>query len=405
MMVGWIRVPYRPRHHVGLIIAIPLAISGLLVLVVAAPSWVGWPTATNTLALLPFVFGAPLLSAVQAYESARLEEAAVAATWVARTKRVRLRENVRCLAGSWMAAALCVVTWLATARIVTELNPHGQARASFRPVLGYVALAVLAIAIGHLIGKLQAHLAIAVATALVLVLAVSIYATQYGNTDPALVIPVLPVAGLGIGAAVTTAAALVAPFGPRPGLGPVGVAAAVALGVIAAAGLSDRVVLRSDVDEACAGADGTTICVWREHAAALEPLTEISEAVRAVAPEAMELPDRIDEFGLNGTVNVSRSLNLDNRAVLDRAALTTEYVLTLSNHVFSGYDNSAAGAAARSELEALLVVAAHPGITDAEAAMGYLDPAHVHQAREVIETGDARDHANILYETATKDLR
>lgn len=411
MSASWVRFPHRPRHHIGLIVAMPLAISGVLVLVVAGPSWVGWPTATNTLALLPFIFGAPLLAAGQAYESARLEESAVAATWVVRTRRVRLRENVRCLAGSWIAAAVCAVTWYATARIVTAVNAHGHARASLRPVLGYLGLVVLVIAVGHLLGKLEAHLAVVVAIAFVIALATSIYTTQYANTDPALVIPVLPVAVLGVGAAVGTAAALLAPFGSPRGIVSVGIAAIVAAGPMiagmTAASSGEQVVLRSDADEVCAGDDGTTICVWREHEAALGPLTEISQAVGAVAPQAMELPERINEFGLDGTVDVSSSLNLNNAAVLDRAALVTSYVMTLGNYLFAGHDNSDAGAAARSALEALLAVAAYPQLTDGQAALGYLDPARVDEAREVLNDGDVetRAYADALFETATKDLQ
>ncbi len=402
-----IKFPNRLRHHIGLIVAIPLAISGLLVLVVMAPSWMGWPTATNSLALLPLVFGAPLLASVQAYESARLEDSAVAATWVSRTNSVKVRENMRSLAGSWIAAAVCAALWYGAARVVTEINSQVHAPASIRPLLGYSALAMLAVASGHLVGKLPVPMAIAVGAAFALCLAVSIYATQYTNTHPALVTPIMPIAALGIGAVIATASALFAPFGPGRGWAPVGIAVLLAAGVITAATSSEKVVLNTEVDEVCEEAGRTTICMWGEHQAALGPLTEISQSVQSAAPDAMELPARINEFGLDGTVDVSGSLNLDNAAIRNRASLTIAYVLTLSNHTFAGHDNSAAGSQARSELEALLVVAACPNISDGEAALGYLSQVHLDEARKVVQAGETetRDYAIALYQSATKDLQ
>ncbi len=124
------RIPTRPWQHAGLVVALPLAISGILVLVVTAPSWQGWPAATNTFALMPFVFGAPLIAAVQAFESSRLETTAVTKTWVARINRVKIRENFRSLSGSWICVLICALMWFSMAQIMTGVKQQSDAEGS-----------------------------------------------------------------------------------------------------------------------------------------------------------------------------------------------------------------------------------------------------------------------------------
>lgn len=406
MKAANVLVPSWPRHHLGVALAVPLAVVGLLVLAVAAPGWLGWPTATNTHALFPFLFGAPLLAAVQAYESARQEQHAVAATWVARTRRVKLRENGRCLAGAWLAATLCALTWYLVARIATAMNPLGQAQASLRPILGYLALVLLAIGVGHLIGKLRLRAAVSSATAFVTMLLVALYGTQYGNSSPEYVIAPEPLLALGISAVVVTVAALISPLDRRWGIAHALLPLLVVVVVTASTVGRASVVLRPDADGVCAGEDGALVCVWREHEAALVPLTDIAESIREVAPATMPIPERLQEFGLDGTANASYSLNLTNSDVHHRPSLTTAYVLALSNHVFAGRGNSDEGRAARVALEALLAVAAEPDLTDGQAARGLLYQDDVARARAVVASGkpSTAAYAEELFARATQDL-
>ncbi len=406
MRVPLVRIPTRPWQHAGLVVALPLAISGILVLVVTAPSWQGWPTATNTFALMPFVFGAPLIAAVQAFESSRLETTAVTKTWVARINRVKIRENFRSLSGSWICVLICALMWFSMAQIMTGVKQQSDAEGSVRPILGYVALAILAVAVGHLVGKVRVHLTVSVAAAFVLVLAVAIYATQYANVSPARVLPLFPLAVLWTTSFIATAAAMFSPFDRSRSVAAACLAVVLVACNVAAA--SDRGnLLRTDIDERCVDESGTTICVWREHEVALEPLKEISRRVQDVAPEDMLIPTQVNEFGLDGTIDVSNSFTLDNSFVRDQAALTVGYVYVLINHTFAGHDNSEEGRAARFSLESLLIVAAYPEISDAEAARMLLDLKKIDQAREVVHQGTSamKVRANSLFMTATRDLK
>lgn len=407
MRVPLVQIPTRLRHHMGLVVALPLAISGILVLLVTAPSWQGWPTATNTFALMPFIFGAPLLAAVQAFESSRIEESAVAKTWVVRTPHVKMRENLRPLAGSWICVLFCAFTWFVAAHVMTSLNRQADAEASLRPIIGYVGLAFFSVAAGHLLGKLKAHLAVAVAVAFVLALVVSLYVTQYGNTSPAYLARLLPIVTLWGTGVAGTIAAILAPFGRMRGTIPTFLVAVLVACNLTAAAYGGGNVLRSDVDEVCSENTVPTICLWREHEAALAPLVEISRAVREVAPPAMDTPPRINEFGFNGDINVSTTLNLDNNFLQDRATLTIGYVRTLSNYTFVEHNNSNEGRAAQFALESLLVVAAYPEISDSDVSLGYLDRGSVERAREIVKGGAiaTQEQAALLFAAATRDLR
>ena len=399
-----VRIPLRPRHHVALLVVIPLALSGLLVLGAQAPLWRGWPTATNTYALFPFVYVAPFLAALEAYESARLEESKVSA-WVVPTLRVKVCTNGRSIAGSLMAATICAVLWYATARISSSITPLGQASASLRPVVGYTAMTILVIAIGHLVGKLLAPVAVVVGLAFVAALIVSLYSTQYANTEPAWVLTAGPLLYMAGAACVGMALSLAAPVITSGGFLSMILAALLATIPLATKEQVWNYVLRAEPDPVCAG-DSPQICVWREHAAALAELVEVSEAVVGVAPEDMEIPERTQEYGLAGRFDGTYDLNLANELISDRTALATSYVFAIDNYTFAGYENSSVGDAARQALTELLIAYASPNSTDWEVGAVGLDVSEMQTARQIVAQGSAavKERAATLFRVAIKDL-
>lgn len=388
------------RRHIAWFALPILLLVGVAILGLTSNVWLGWSTATATYALSPLMFIAPVLGALQAHESARYEQSDPG-QWIQQNLVQRVRQSIRTLTPSWIAIVSLSAVFALGSFGATAVVNYGLAATSYRPVVGYLALSFLAVALGQLAGKLPWHPALGVGGVFVLVLIVALYVTRYSNTHPAYETPLLPVVALAIAALVTTVLALGMPYRPAANWGVVVLALlSVSGSVLAAIHVRNDAPMRNP-DPVCEG-DSPQICVWREHSRALPTLREFADRLTTVKPDAMELPGRIQELGLNGIPDASTSMPLSNLNVRQTSALALDLVLTTTNMVFVDQDNSAEGDGARDALAAYLLLAIDPDNTSA-----FFSHQAVDEAARILELPDAEQRKEVaaLYERATKDLR
>ncbi|WIK64122.1 hypothetical protein [Gleimia hominis] len=325
-------------------------------------NWLVSPTATASMGLLPLLFLSPIFASIQCHIS-RGQASLNLRNWMRFTPRKKLQANLSTISPVLLVAFLCALSLVVFANIISYKEMSSpDAIPIWGPIAGYLALMLLSISCGHVITALALPRTVSPVLAFILSFAAGLFCTQYGTTEPYQDIDKRTLLAL---VTATIAMFLLAintyPVISNPQKFLVAATIAVVLATpMGVATIRPQIVLRTPADPICT-ASSPQICVWHEHKWALQPLSQFTQALSHYLPTGMHLSSRIEELGLDGTANASKSIPITANMRTNQAQLRTSYLLTVTNRYYTGLDMTPQASEARSNLELWLFTAALTG--------------------------------------------
>ncbi|MDY5128265.1 DUF7224 domain-containing protein [Actinotignum sp. GS-2025f] len=403
-MIFW---PYLKRHP-HLISALLTLIVGTIALWLLRDSWVGYTSATANYALCGFIFGMPLVSAMQAIHSERIR-AVDLPTWVPYSPRRVLMQNVSALMPGLITILFTGAVLSGAALGVTAMAREELAPVNIHPIIGYLCLGFLGVLIGHMIGRIDASSAVLAVGSFGVMLGIAMFTTQYTVLEPYMEVSLPQLYAL---IAVTALAFIPALFLPRrtgwhkkQSVGSLIFVFIAAATLIATSALFPEPSQRRGGGQVCTTSQ-PFLCVWKEHEPALRTFTNISDRILPLIPEGMPVADTFEEFALNGNHYSGRTLNFASADMDDESMLVTALVYPLTNRSYEGGSNSDAGNAARNDLDLWLMMRGAPNKTDSSFIADGHDSATVERARAITALPEAeqRAWAQATYAASVADL-
>lgn len=308
-------------------------VAGCALLFVTRQQWAGWPSGSAYFALIGFMLAAPLLAGVAAYEADRMTSAN-AANWVPLTVSLKARLSGQRLAAGWASVVLLALGWGAVVAVVFLAAHHVVSPLPMEPILGYLALAALAVPLGHTLGCCHGPLALRAGAAAAGILLIAVLTTMYGWTEPDVRLKPLPLAVTAAAAVVMTIVAVFSPAERYPtAVGMVSFLLACALVAGTAPFTDSGTTGRVARDPVCAPGR-PTLCVWREHEPSLSELANVRDRAASYLPRGFSVPERLNDCGLDGGDDATFALTLTRDSYASPEDIREAYLNALFNWAF-----------------------------------------------------------------------
>ncbi len=403
-MIFW---PYLKRHP-HLISALLTPIVGAIALWLLRDSWVGYTSATANYALCGFIFGMPLVSAMQAIHSERIRVVDLP-TWVPYSPRRVLMQNVSALMPGLITILFTGAVLSGAALGVTAMAREELAPVNIHPIIGYLCLGFLGVLIGHMLGRIDASSAVLAVGSFGVMLGIAMFTTQYTVLEPYMEVSLPQLYAL---IAVTALAFIPALFLPRRSgwHKKQSVGSCIFVLIAVATRIAARARIPQPRQRRGAGQVCTTsqpfLCVWKEHEPALRTFTNISDRILPLIPEGMPVLDTFEEFALNGNHDGALTLNFSSADMDDESMLVTALVYPLTNPSYVERSNTDAGKVARGDFTVWLMMRGAPNKTDSSFIADGHDSATVERARAITALPEAeqRAWAQATYAASVADL-